>query len=667
MLEARLDDGRLTFTAAAPVNVLIRGAAPALRAWRGGQRLEWIGAPLVLDQGCYRASNAVDGFAIALQVERAGGAYVLRATLTNSGPTPIRVADLAPLCVPDGGTMIGAGADRWSVFRNGYQSWSGTGSYRAVERDLDPRFGFLRVSQVDLRHRSRGRPGVFRSDGFSAIKNLRSGEALVCGFLDARHAFGGVEVDVSGGVCRRLRAASDCDDRELAPGQSMSSEPLWLAASGDAAALLRAYAIASGERMQARVRERAPRGWCSWYYYFQNVTESHVLENVAALQDLRVECPCDYVLIDDGYQRAVGDWLESNAKFPHGMSWLGEQIRRAGFAAGIWLAPFIARPESRLYREHPDWFVRTDDGKPRAALWNPTWGWKGRAYALDTTHPAVLGWLEQLGATLAGTWRYQILKLDFLFAAALPGVRYDTQATRAQSLRRGLEALRRGAGDEAFLIGCGCPLMPAVGVVDAMRIGPDVAPFWTNWLSRGPLRDRHGVSTKHAIRNTLTRAWLHRAWWLNDPDCVMVRERRTQLTYAEVRTLATVIALTDGLFVMSDRMDRLPPERRGLLIRAQELLGGRSEVIDLFEKDLPELLYSRRDADSLLGVFNFRDESARKVVDVSACGLTGGIVTDVWSGAQWPVRDGWLDFGVLPAHGSMTVRWKNSPLDGGAS
>ena len=50
-----------------------------------------------------------------------------------------------------------------------------------------------------------------------------------------------------------------------------------------------------------------------------------------------------------------------------------------------------------------------------------------------------------------------------------------------------------------------------------MRIGPDVAPFWTNWLSRGPLRDRHGVATKHAMRNTLTRAFMHRRLWLNDP------------------------------------------------------------------------------------------------------------------------------------------------------
>jgi alpha-galactosidase len=361
-------------------------------------------------------------------------------------------------------------------------------------------------------------------------------------------------------------------------------------------------------------------------------------------------------MIDDGYQRAVGDWLDTNAKFPHGMAWLSERVRAAGFDAGIWLAPFIARPESRLYQEHPSWFVRTEQGTPRAALWNPTWGWKGLAYALDTTHPEVGAWLEEVAGTLTGRWGYRILKLDFLFAASVPGVRYESAATRAQALRRGLEAIRRGAGPDAFLIGCGCPLLPAVGVVDAMRIGPDVAPFWTNWLSRGPLRDRHGVSTKHALRNILARAWMHRRWWLNDPDCLMVRDRRTRLTYAEVRSLATIIALTDGLFVMSDRMDTLAPERRALLVRAQELAGGDANVPDLFVRDLPELLVSRRRDHTLIAAFNFENHPARRRVDIATLAGGAGSVTDVWSGARWPVHAGWVDFGEVAPHGCVVVR-----------
>ena len=84
----------------------------------------------------------------------------------------------------------------------------------------------------------------------------------------------------------------------------------------------------------------------------------------------------------------------------------------------------------------------------------------------------MLAWLAELAQTAVQQWGYRVLKLDFLYAAALPGVRHDAGATRAQALRRGLQAIRDGAGD-AFLLGCGCPFGPAVGLVDGMRIGLD--------------------------------------------------------------------------------------------------------------------------------------------------------------------------------------------------
>ena len=45
-------------------------------------------------------------------------------------------------------------------------------------------------------------------------------------------------------------------------------------------------------------------------------------------------------------------------------------------------------------------------------------------------------------------------------------------------MRAGYDAIRRGAGDDAFILGCGAPLGTCIGVVDGMRIGPDVAPSW---------------------------------------------------------------------------------------------------------------------------------------------------------------------------------------------
>jgi alpha-galactosidase len=569
--------------------------------------------------------------------------------------------EAVPLLVTAPGDVhVGSDPRRWAVFRNGYQSWSGTRAYAAGERDADPPWAFLRESHLDVRHAAAGRAGVVRSDMVTAIVERASGDALAIGFLDGRDFFPAVAVDARGGRFRRLAAVLDGDGIAVSPGQRLELPALWLAAGTDGEALLAAWAAAAGATMQARVATRSPVGWCSWYYYFTRVSEPDVLANVDALVALRDRLPCNYVMIDDGYQEAVGDWLQPNGKFPHGMRWLAQRIRAAGFDAGIWTAPFLVRPEARLFRERPEWLLRTARGRPRRACWNPTWSLGRPAYALDTTHPEVLEWLAELARTLVQQWGYRVLKLDFLYAAALPGVRFDAGATRAQALRRGLQAIRDGAGDDAFLLGCGCPLGPAVGLVDAMRIGPDVAPFWTNWQSRWPLRGRHGVATKHAIRNTLTRAFMHRRLWLNDPDCLIVRAQDTQLSLEEVRSLAAAIGLSDGVFALSDRIDVLPEERLALLEQAYELSGGSARVLDLFTADPPALVRAEYPEGEVIGVFNFGEQPADGAVEVGDP-VADAVVRELWSGAELTVRDGRVAVQSIPPHGCRLL-WCEPPV-----
>ncbi|MGH7785573.1 MAG: alpha-galactosidase [Candidatus Binatia bacterium] len=658
-LSVELRDGRLRLRAGDAVELTDASLGAVVR--RGDERLVWQAEALREEADGAGALWVETGLRAELHWTVQAASTRLTMSLENCGDATLAVEEVTPLVVATlGAGRVGGSAADWSVFRNGYQSWSGTRAYRVDEADADPRWAFLRDVVVDVRQRAAGRAGVLRSELATAIVDRRSGAALGVGFLDGRDCFAGVAVDAHGGQFHRLAATVETAGMVLAPGERLELPALWLAAGGDGEALLAAWAAALGAAMHARVADRSPRGWCSWYYYFTTVTEADVLDNLRALPALRERFPCDYVQVDDGYQRAIGDWLETNDKFPHGMRWLAEKIRAAGFDAGIWLAPFLARPESRLFEEQPAWFVRARSGRPRPGCWNPAWSFGRPAYALDTTHPEVLEWLYQLGRTLVQQWGYRILKLDFLYAAALPGERFDPHATRAQALRRGLQALRDGAGDDAFLLGCGCPLGPAVGLVDGMRIGADVAPFWSNWLSRGPLRDRHGVATKHALRNTLTRAFMHRRLWLNDPDCLMVRATKTQLSAAEVESLTAAIALTDGMLVVSDRLDELPAERLALLDRAVELSGGAARVLDLFERDLPELLQATYDDGELLAVFNFSDAPVDRRVPLAG----SDPVRELWSDAELPVADGAVHLQSIPAHGCRLLwRPRRAPVE----
>jgi alpha-galactosidase len=653
-----LADGRLQIRAGDGLAVALTGAVPELVVDRAGERQRWRADALVPLDGGWSALWPEIGVRCELAVESAGEAVVLRPTLAHAGDAPLRLAAIAPLAVtPPGALQVGADVKRWSVYRNGFQSWSGTRAYGIEEADADPWWGFLRDIQTDVAHRA-GRRGVFRSDLVTAIAERGGGNVLALGFLDAAAFFGAVEVDVRGGRFTRLAAVIDGDGRPLRPGERLALPPLWLAAGADGWALLEEWAAACGRSMRARMPARTPIGWCSWYYYFTKVRETDVLDNLESLRRLRDRVRCDYVQVDDGYQRAIGDWLEPNAKFPHGMRWLAQRIRDAGFDAGLWLAPFLARPESALMRARPEWFVRTRRGGLRWGCWNPMWSLGRPAYVLDTTRPDVLDWLRELARTVVHQWGYRILKLDFLYAATLPGIRADGDATRAEALRRGLEAIREGAGPDAFLLGCGCPLGPAVGIVDGMRIGADVAPFWRNWISRGPNRGRHGVATEHAVRNILTRAFMHRRLWLNDPDCLMVRARETALTPDEVQTLATAIALTDGMFVLSDRLEALPPDRLQWIERLLPLLGGEARVDDLFERGLPERLRAEYPGGGqAVGLFNFSERTADRRLPLPPHTL----VRNVWADVPVPVVDGAVVATNVPPHGCRLFSLEEPP------
>jgi len=592
----------------------------------------------------------------------------IRGRVVNGGVTAV-VIERFTLLATDRLT-VGDDPRRWRTYRNGYQSWAGTGTIGTGERDRDLPTRFARAGATDARHPSPTGPGQVRSDSLSAIVEPVSGDALALGFTNLAEAFTFVELDAPDGVVRSLSAWVDLDGTPLAAGAATPWFTLHVAAvTGDTSAgttALRAVAEAAGAAMGARGIERPhPGGWCSWYFYFTQVTEADVLDNLTVLAADGRDGPefgCEYVMVDDGHQTAIGDWLSTNDKFPNGMAAVARRITDEGFDAGIWWAPFIVSARSEVAAAHPDWLVRNERGRPVLGLLNPGWGLTTPMRVLDTTHPAVLDHLRRVARTIGDDWGYAIQKLDFLYAAALPGRRHDAGATRAQALRRGLDAIREGAGDDAFLLGCGCPLGVAVGVVDAMRIGADVTPSWTSLIGRTVGRGRHGLSTLHALVNTLSRSVLDGAWFLNDPDCLMVRDADTKLTDDEVRLMCTVFGMTDGMLVLSDRLDRLPPERRALVAQTRALAGGRPEVVDLFARALPELLVSRHaDGRVDVGLLNLGDDPRHGTVDLARLDLADrrpadGRLVELWTGRSATRHGSVVDVGPLPRHSARVLR-----------
>jgi alpha-galactosidase len=325
-------------------------------------------------------------------------------------------------------------------------------------------------------------------------------------------------------------------------GRSDAGEVEWFIAFGEENAIFEEYAEQLRSRLAPRgelKKIKAPRVWCSWYSLYSAIHEPALHKIFDGLGDL----PFDVLQVDDGWQMDVGDW-DANRKFPSGMKALAEKIKSTGRKAGLWLAPLIATKSSHLFREHSDWFLRGEGGRFVSAGFN----WGERLYALDTTRPDVTSWLVALMQQVRA-WGFDYLKLDFLYGGALKGKRFKDMPREA-AYRECLGTLREAMGADAFFLTCGTPILPAIGLCDAMRIGPDVAHHWERYHDAYLLYNPTIPGTRNAIRTTIHRLWLRPLVHI-DPDVTYFESKGNSLTH-EQRILLQNLAQICGFNATSD-------------------------------------------------------------------------------------------------------------------
>ncbi len=252
-----------------------------------------------------------------------------------------------------------------------------------------------------------------------------------------------------------MKAWANGDQIHVKPGSNIPTD--WLALSFVNLAdpdPLGPYLATVGRLHDVAQDESVPVGWCSWYHFYQDIDEKVLDANLDTVIALKPELPLELFQIDDGFETYPGDWYDFVSGFPNGLKPLVEKTKKAGLIPGVWLAPFIVHPKARLATVHPDWLLRDADGKTVTA----GFVWNSFTLALDLTNPEALAYTQDVVRTAVRDWGFTYLKLDFLYAAALDGVYQDPTLSRAQVLRKGLEALREAAGPEITMLGCGCPL-----------------------------------------------------------------------------------------------------------------------------------------------------------------------------------------------------------------
>jgi alpha-galactosidase len=310
--------------------------------------------------------------------------------------------------------------------------------------------------------------------------------------------------------------------------------------------------------------------------------------------------------------------------------------------------------------EHKDWILFRRLGRPV----NAGYGWNVLTTGLDMTVPGALDFVREVMRTAVEEWGFKYLKLDFYYAAGLKGNYHDPTKTRAQVLRLGMEAIREVVGPHVTLLGCGAPLGSMIGIVDMMRIGPDVSGYWApNFRGIGRLfkHEPSMPSARNSFHNILTRANLNRAWWTNDPDCLLVRPD-SNLALPEVQSLATAIGLTGGALLISDDLTRLPAERRAIAEALIPILNEQVRIPDLFDHELPSRLrldpVTSAGAWHVLAAFNWLDEPADLELLPQAYQLEEGdyVYREFWGGKTGIWKEGEpLRFNSVPAHGCALI------------
>jgi alpha-galactosidase len=454
------------------------------------------------------------------------------------------------------------------VFLNGYQSWTDSKEFdrhdimKAPSRLLAPVLEKHRVTRyADYEFEKYSLiPGVVHGCSYGYVRPPRTRQAAndrnvtekpkadivrFFGSLDENSGFTFFRANIGR---KYLVARKDCEGLKI-PAEYRAFSVLFSEGTIDE--------VMDGwfREMGITARKAKPAtGWTSWYNYYQNISEKIILDNLGAFAGARI--PIDIFQIDDGYQTAVGDWLSIRDAFPHGMKFVADQIKAAGFKPGIWLAPFSAETRSTTFREHPDWFIADEKGQPYSTGGN----WTG-FYTIDFYNPEASAYIRKVFDTVLNDWGFELVKLDFLYGEC---IKPRHGKTRGEIMGEAMDFLRECVGNKEIL-GCGVPLWSAFGKVEYCRIGTDIDLQWHNKLY-GALIHREFPSTKYALQNAIFRQHLDGRAFVNDPDVFLLRHDNISLSDEQKKTVFTINNIFGNLLFTSDNIGEYTERERELYL-----------------------------------------------------------------------------------------------------
>lgn len=448
----------------------------------------------------------------------------------------------------------------------------------------------------------------------------------------------------------RIDILLDGEGKIVKSGEKIKLEQVYIN-QGERNQLLNSFAEAIEKNHPKKKFDKIPTGWCSWLVYGPNITDKNIYDNLDAIKENNLDLK--YIQIDDGYQAHWGDWFEFTDKFEGGVKKVCLDIKEKGFEPAIWVAPFVAERESNLFKEHPDWFVKDDNGEPLASDTVSFGGWRCAPwYILDTTHPKALDYIKAVFRTMNKEWKITYFKLDAIVWEALPfGHRYDDTKTGVEAFRMGMQAIAEATGENSFILGGNSPMWASIGEVHGMRVTND--------------NQRYFDQFKQIAIECFYRNWQHNKLWINDPDTVLLQNQKVE------------IVGPDGSIIFKDGTTKDEEFRfnaaytlasGGMVLSGDDVSNLTNENIELLRRLLPPTEYAAEfedttftvgraninDKEQLIYVFNFDDHEKRVTVKLDH----KVEIYDILLNKHLGIAEGELTFKELKAHDAVALLCK---------
>ncbi len=395
------------------------------------------------------------------------------------------------------------------------------------------------------------------------------------------------------------------------------------------------FAVAIARENNIRqVKDAEFRGWATWDYYGRGFTQEDIYNNVKEISKL--DSSTNLIQIDGGWWTERGDYLSPRSDLSDGMKGIAQFIEKNGYTPGIHLDGFRADSASDIAKEHPEYFLKDENGKI-IVTHKEKYDRDMNYIYFDYSHPGARDYIKHVLRTIKNDWGYKYFKIDFMryglkefimkvnpdlkgIQSFLPGL------TGIERFRLGMTAIKEAIGNDAYFLGCSAVFGPCIGFVDGMRTGGDISPTFDFYQSR-------------CLQNG-GNYYLHKKVFNCDADYLVFRNKDDEdekvqpgrhkcggdLKLNEAKMWADYSALFSSTKLASDNLQILRNERKALLEKTFSISSCDKFIpIDLWnnakgKNDAPSFFLGKNEDGCYLAVFNWED----KPVEMNITGFQRG-------------------------------------------